>query len=270
MLSYLKKEEIEELGYTVDDEDYKFEGRDAAYYNEIYVWKDGFYGILDRDKKELISPCVHTSKELAKRDMKYNGRRPASGAPIYISLQKTLIETIGEENYDPYIGEIVSFFSDELCLPKGIVYANYTCGSRLDQEEFSKALAYLYKLTQEMLKNGTKRIKVYDHGDTPEFKAICDGLGELLDMENCFNSKNEELIEGVKFNRRNFMGGLTESEINRIGRLMNEKPLIEIGPDEAVYYPDVSREDNEKYAIRIRKEDFVKGIPIETSAKRNK
>jgi len=165
-----------EIGFGTTQNDYNSYKEEPGHFWEykVYVWKDGFFGIIDGRTGEELSPCVHLSTHDAEKDvLKFQTNQGIKEK----SLQKILIETLGINQYDPYVGAIVRQLFKILSLPNGNgTYVDH----KISEEQCKFVAPTMYKLVEKKIKAGGINLKVYDYGETQEFKDFCRELEEVV------------------------------------------------------------------------------------------
>ena len=285
-----------ELGFGINEYAYCLheEKPSSSWRYEVYVWKDGFFGIIDGRTGEELSPCVHLSINDAINDvLEFTKDQRLSTKK---SLQKILMETLGENQYDPYLGSVVRILFKVLSLPNGDGRFN---DYKITMKQcYSVALA-MYKLVEKIIKSGGISLLIYDYGETQEFKKFCGELeaavlelearangvsqvsGEhllalvnshyydvrdeydkyesILDEYIGFASSLEQEIQLKKVTSRSPFG-LSAKEAEDIGILNMKKPMISITAEKTVYYPDIH---NQADYCESSAEAYKKGVQID-------
>lgn len=289
---YMSKEEIEKKGYTYIEEKRKLRSDwDKSDFMStiegIIVYKDGYYGVLDKNTGEELSPCVHLSGTDAINDLyMLNLQSTNVGDRKLISVQKVLKDNL-DNSYNPYIGSVVRLMFDIFGLPNGVYYISDWSGCKINEENFIKTALRLYESVAEIMKNGGKSLLIYDYGATEEIieygrslerkingdfifriKHMYDTLTpeEKEDLEkrsDYYNEKKDNYVKllpalsyYVKLRKINF----NPMNIERTGYYHEKEPLIDIGENETIYYEDLHEHDK---SIIFNKEEFRKGVSLE-------
>lgn len=258
----------------------------------IIVYKDGFYGVLDSERGEEITPCVHLSKEDAIKDIcVINPRERDSANRKQISIQAILKESFGEKLYSPYLGSIVRILFEILALPNSICkQMNVYAEEPLTEEQTKKAACALYETVASVIKRGGKRLTIFEYDFTKEFEEFRDEAekranGELAfkalryynemtpeekkrvnetatdDLDNyiCFIPAVYQEIELLKY-IDNSSSPLHSDRVERVENLRAQKPAIEINLNETTYYEDLHDQSKK---VSIRRDAYNKGVPLE-------
>ncbi len=293
----MTKEEIEEKGYTYVGEKRKgLADWDKDEYmvsiEGIIVYKDGYYGVLDKNTGEELSPCVHLNETDAINDLyMLNFRSRNKSDRKLISVQKVLKDNL-DNLYDPYTGSVVRLMFDIFGLPNGVFYIDCWDGCSLNEDNFIKTALRFYESVAEIMKNGGKRLLIYDYGLTQEIKEYARNMEKTINGDFLFRIRHMYLSltpeeEKELEEKRDYYSEKMEKYVNlypalsdyinlrelnsnpfnieRTGYFHMKKPLVDIGIDKTTYYPDLHK--NEIHTAFYR-EEFKKGATLEVGNKK--
>jgi len=233
----MNQKEVEERGY-------KFGGPCQA---GIIVWKNGFYGIIDRSSGEEITPCVHINTNNAIHDV---GRG---------KLQKILKDSIEDDKYSPYTGAVVGLLLEKMAIPESISNGNSSWQRSLTKEEYAKVALSTYILVNDIMNNGGAEFVMYDHGNESEqFREFCEKLKDLTGIEDYYfgSALKQEIL--LKKHTTKSLAEPSEFELETIGNLENMKPMFIISSEMTSYNPDCCEPHTS--LLRIKAEDYKKGV----------
>ena len=286
------KEEIEEMGYTYVGEKTKSPADWDVYeypYSTrgIIVYKDGYYGVLDINTGEEISPCVHLSGTDAINDIYIlHMHSKDKNDRKFVSVQKVLKDNL-DEFYNPYVGSVARLMMDIFGLPNGIFFTRNWTGCELNEENFVKTVLRLYESVAEIMKNGGKKLLIHNLKPTKEITEYGRSLEriingefmyrvrreyssltpeeekELFDNSDYYDKKEDDYVElepalSTYVALRRYDSNIMNAD--RTEYFNKKRPCIEIGPSETSYFPDLNEYDKK---ISFVQEEFTKGAALE-------